>query len=417
MKFNFENAPLQIIDGDRGENYPKKEEFSNSGYCLFLSTANVTKSGFDFKQCNFISKEKDNALRKGKLVRGDVVLTTRGTIGNSAYNSDQISFDNIRINSGMVIFRVNQEKLLPYYLYLFLNSKDFLSQSESLQSGAAQPQLPIKDIRKLEINIPDLETQKKIASTLSHYDNLIQTNQQRIALLEEAAQRLYDEWFVKLRFPNYQQVPVVDGVPEGWEKVTFADVCESVGGGTPSTKVNEYWENGDVSWVTPTDITRLSSLILLDTEKKITQKGLKESSTKMLPPDTILMTSRASIGYFGLIDRPVCTNQGFISIIPNNNADRMFILFNLKNRLEEIDGLATGSTFKELSRRVFRAMNITLPPEELRQSFSSFVQPLFEQMRTIAQQNQKLTQARDELLPRLMSGQLNVTKLTLTEIN
>ena len=137
----------------------------------------------------------------------------------------------------------------------------------------------------------------------------------------------------------------------------------------------------------------------------------------MLPPDTILMTSRASIGYFGLIDRPVCTNQGFISIIPNNNADRMFILFNLKNRLEEIDGLATGSTFKELSRRVFRAMNITLPPEELRQSFSSFVQPLFEQMRTIAQQNQKLTQARDELLPRLMSGQLNVTKLTLTEIN
>ena len=224
MKFNFENAPLQIIDGDRGENYPKKEEFSNSGYCLFLSTANVTKSGFDFKQCNFISKEKDNALRKGKLVRGDVVLTTRGTIGNSAYYSDQISFDNIRINSGMVIFRVNQEKLLPYYLYLFLNSKDFLSQSESLQSGAAQPQLPIKDIRKLEINIPDLETQKKIASTLSHYDDLIQTNQQRIALLEEAAQRLYDEWFVKLRFPNYQQVPVVDGVPEGWKKGTVGDL-------------------------------------------------------------------------------------------------------------------------------------------------------------------------------------------------
>lgn len=416
MKFNFDNAPLQIIDGDRGENYPKKEEFSNSGYCLFLSTANVTKSGFDFKQCNFISIDKDNALRKGKLVRGDVVLTTRGTIGNSAFYSDQISFDNIRINSGMVIFRVNQEKLLPYYLYLFLNSKDFLSQSESLQSGAAQPQLPIKDIRKLEINIPDLETQKKIASILSNYDDLIQTNQQRIALLEEAAQRLYDEWFVKLRFPNHEQVPVVDGVPEGWERVTFADICESVGGGTPSTKVNEYWENGDVSWVTPTDITRLSSLILLDTEKKITQKGLKDSSAKMLPANTILMTSRASIGYFGLIDRPVCTNQGFISIIPNNDIDRMFILFNLKSRLEEIDGLATGSTFKELSRRVFRAMSITLPTIELRQFFSDFVLPLFEQMRTITQQNQKLAQARDALLPRLMSGKMDVSCLSLKEI-
>ena len=364
----------------------------------------------------FISNEKYSEIKKKFDIPkvGDLLLTSVGTLGIPYIVKDDKAF---YFKDGNLTWFRNFNGLDSCFLYYWLISPMGKEQLSKATIGSSQSAYTIKLLSSLDIKVPEIETQKKIASTLSHYDDLIQTNQQRIALLEEAAQRLYDEWFVKLRFPNYQQVPVVDGVPEGWEKVTFADVCESVGGGTPSTKVNEYWENGDVSWVTPTDITRLSSLILLDTEKKITQKGLKESSTKMLPPDTILMTSRASIGYFGLIDRPVCTNQGFISIIPNNNADRMFILFNLKNRLEEIDGLATGSTFKELSRRVFRAMNITLPPEELRQSFSSFVQPLFEQMRTIAQQNQKLTQARDELLPRLMSGQLNVTKLTLTEIN
>ncbi|PTQ86774.1 restriction endonuclease subunit S [Agitococcus lubricus] len=338
---------------------------------------------------------------------GEGVITGRyGTLGEIHYVNGKYW----PLNTTLYVtdFKSN----FPKFIYFFLKTIDF----EGANSAGAVPGINRNNLKNIVVKIPDLETQKKIASILSNYDDLIQTNQQRIALLEEAAQRLYDEWFVKLRFPNHEQVPVVDGVPEGWERVTFADICESVGGGTPSTKVNEYWDNGDVSWVTPTDITRLSSLILLDTEKKITQKGLKDSSAKMLPANTILMTSRASIGYFGLIDRPVCTNQGFISIIPNNDIDRMFILFNLKSRLEEIDGLATGSTFKELSRRVFRAMSITLPTRELRQFFSDFVLPLFEQMRTITQQNQKLAQARDALLPRLMSGKMDVSGLSLKEI-
>ena len=410
MKWNVKNLS-EVANFTLGKMLDKAK---NQGELKpYLANVNVRWGEFDLTDLREM-KFEEHEINRYSLKYGDILMCEGGEAGRCAFWRAK----NSHIMFQKALHRIRTHDCLDsaflYYYFLNLGTRNGF---EPYLTGATIKHLPREQLAKIEIHFPDLETQKKIASTLSHYDDLIQTNQQRIALLEEAAQRLYDEWFVKLRFPNYQQVPVVDGVPEGWEKVTFADVCESVGGGTPSTKVNEYWENGDVSWVTPTDITRLSSLILLDTEKKITQKGLKESSTKMLPPDTILMTSRASIGYFGLIDRPVCTNQGFISIIPNNNADRMFILFNLKNRLEEIDGLATGSTFKELSRRVFRAMNITLPPEELRQSFSSFVQPLFEQMRTIAQQNQKLTQARDELLPRLMSGQLNVTKLTLTEIN
>lgn len=399
MKFNFENAPLQIIDGDRGENYPKKEEFSNSGYCLFLSTANVTKSGFDFKQCNFISKEKDNALRKGKLVRGDVVLTTRGTIGNSAYYSDQISFDNIRINSGMVIFRVTQEKLLPYYLYLFLNSKDFLSQSESLQSGAAQPQLPIKDIRKLEINIPDLETQKKIASTLSHYDDLIQTNQQRIALLEEAAQRLYDEWFVKLRFPNYQQVPVVEGVPEGWEKVTLSKLVDLING--YPFKPSDLGEEG-------------YPIIKIPELRNGVQATTPRNDGSQIPTKYFVHYGDIIFSWSGtiLIDEwgydKAILNQHLFNVVPYQKERKSFIRLAIQQAIPEMVGHAIGSTMMHLRRGTVDNYELLLPPEMLLNKFCVTVDNLFSQSSILKKQNQKLTQARDELLPRLMSGQLNV---------
>ena len=392
MKFNFENAPLQIIDGDRGENYPKKEEFSNSGYCLFLSTANVTKSGFDFKQCNFISKEKDNALRKGKLVRGDVVLTTRGTIGNSAYYSDQISFDNIRINSGMVIFRVNQEKLLPYYLYLFLNSKDFLSQSESLQSGAAQPQLPIKDIRKLEINIPDLETQKKIASILSNYDDLIQTNQQRIALLEEAAQRLYDEWFVKLRFPNHEQVPVVDGVPEGWGREPIENLFVLQRG---FDLPNGQRLDGDVPIYASTGIN-----------------GFHNEA--MVTNPTVITGRSGSLGRVLYSATPCWPLNTTLWVKEFKKASPLYTFFTLKSL--GLEGLNGGSAVPTLNRNDVHRIEVISPPLEIIRKFDTQVQSFFDQIENLQNYNQKLAQARDALLPRLMSGKMDVSRLSLKEI-
>lgn len=388
MKFNFDNAPLQIIDGDRGENYPKKEEFSNSGYCLFLSTANVTKSGFDFKQCNFISIDKDNALRKGKLVRGDVVLTTRGTIGNSAFYSDQISFDNIRINSGMVIFRVNQEKLLPYYLYLFLNSKDFLSQSESLQSGAAQPQLPIKDIRKLEINIPDLETQKKIASILSNYDDLIQTNQQRITLLEEAAQRLYDEWFVKLRFPNHEQVPVVDGVPEGW-------IRKKVGEVIPFQYGKPLKSTERIDGVYPV----YGSSGIIGTHNEF-----------FVEKNSIIIGRKGNAGsvFFSL---EACFPIDTVFFIESNENNLYFYFY-----LKSLSFVDTDSAVPGLNRSYAHSFNVFLPSKSILRSFIDTASRLFEQISNLNLQNQKLAQARDALLPRLMSGKMDVSGLSLKEI-
>ena len=142
----FGHAPLQIIDGDRGKAYPKHGDFSDEGHCLFLTVTNVTKSGFEFSECQFISEQKDEELRKGKLERNDVVLTTRGTLGNAALYHDNVPFDHVRINSGMVVIRTDPSRLLPSFLYGYLRSPGFERQVEQLRSGVAQPQLPIRDL-------------------------------------------------------------------------------------------------------------------------------------------------------------------------------------------------------------------------------------------------------------------------------
>lgn len=159
---------IDIIDGDRGKNYPKKDEFSNDGYCVFLNAKNVTKTGFQFENIQYITQEKDELLRKGKLKRGDIVLTTRGTIGNIALYDDSIPFDDMRINSGMVIYRYGESFYGPYIIWLY-RSPFIIKQYSLLQTGSAQPQLPIKDMRNLQLSIPCIEEQKCIAKLLDDF--------------------------------------------------------------------------------------------------------------------------------------------------------------------------------------------------------------------------------------------------------
>lgn len=223
-EFPLGQAPLQIIDGDRGKAYPKHGEFSDDRYCLFLSATNVTSSGFDFSECQFISEQKDEELRKGRLSRQDVVLTTRGTLGNVALYGDDVPYDYVRINSGMVIMRTNPTKLLPAFLHGFLRSPGFKRQVEQLRSGVAQPQLPIRYVNKIKLPLPRKEVQERIVTVLTTYDSLIENNLRRMKLLEESARLLYREWFVRLRFPGHEHTRIVNGVPEGWERQQLGDV-------------------------------------------------------------------------------------------------------------------------------------------------------------------------------------------------
>lgn len=173
---------IDIIDGDRGTNYPKQEDFLCSGYCVFLNTGNVTKNGFNFSSINYISKEKDLSLRKGKLSRNDVVLTTRGTIGNSAFYNQYVPFENIRINSGMVILR-GKPGISQEYIYCLLNSEHWQKSILLYASGSAQPQLPIKDMRRIKIVKPD-------SSTLVSFTSITKKYYDEIALLSSKNQTL-----------------------------------------------------------------------------------------------------------------------------------------------------------------------------------------------------------------------------------
>lgn len=398
----------EIIDGDRGKNYPKQDEFYPQGYCLFLNTGNVTKEGLTFEENQFITKEKDEALRKGKLKRGDIVYTTRGTVGNAGYYNSNVPYENVRINSGMVILRANGEIVDARFLYQILKSEYYRPYFKQYCTGSAQPQLPIKNFSQIYLNVPDIKTQHRIADILSVCDNLIENNQKQIKLLEEAAQRLYKEWFVDLRFPGHENTKIVDGVPEGWRVANIADICDTVGGGTPSTKIQSYYEKGDILWVTPTDITRNFSLALLDTEKKITPEGLKNSSAKMLPAETILMTSRASVGFFGMCKYEVCTNQGFISCIPKRENLQMYLLFNLKSRVEEIRQKAGGSTYLEISKTVFRELKIILPKDEVLAEYQKNVHDIFDEIYCRTEMIKSLVDMRNRVLPKLMSGEVEV---------
>lgn len=333
------------------------------------------------------------------FARQSLVLEGAGKVSIVMNTTEPTTFE-----SHLIRVRLDSRKADPFYYFYFFRSP--YSKIPSIVQQCAQAGIRGTDLKKILVPNPPLEIQKAIAERLKVYDDLIENNRRRIELLEQAARLLYKEWFVHFRFPGHEQVKIVDGVPEGWRETTISGVCETLGGGTPSTKNSHYWEDGDITWVTPTDVTRNKCLILLDSDKKITQAGFRNSSAKMLPPKTILMTSRASVGYFALIDKQVCTNQGFINIIPLKDHMRMYLLHNLIYRVEEIRSVSSGSTYKEISKGRFREMPIIVPSNKLLRMFEDQVSIILQQVHLLCKLNARLAIARDLLLPRLMNGEI-----------
>jgi type I restriction enzyme S subunit len=390
-------VPVQIIDGDRGKNYPKQTDFSESGYCLFLNAGNVTSNGFDFSNCQFINEDKDQALRKGRLSRDDVVMTTRGTIGNVSFFDEKVVYDSIRINSGMVIFRTTPNELSPAFLYHYLRSPDFEGQTISLRSGVAQPQLPIRDIKLIQIPLPDVDTQYRIASILSAYDDLIENNRRRMALLEEVARQLYQEWFVRFRFPGHEQTRIIDGVPEGWEFRSLGEIAEVVMGQSPESKY--YNETGDGlpfhQGVADFGNRFVSNRIYTTAQNRIANEG------------DILCSVRAPVGRINITTNKIVIGRG-LAAIRSRSSNQSFLFYQLRNHFFKEDLIGTGAIFASVTRAEFEGQKLLTPSKRLIQSFENASCPIDEQLRVLFLQNQKLRAARDMLLPRLMNGEIVV---------
>ncbi len=402
VKKSIKEFALGIYDGPHAT--PKD---SNDGH-IFLGIKNVTSDGrLNFSEIKYVSDEEfPRWIKRVTPQQGDVVFSYEATLHRYALIPE--GFDGC-LGRRMALIRPNPKKLLSRFLHYYFLAPEWRAYVETkVIIGATVNRLPIKDLPNFEVAIPSIDHQQKVVNILSAYDDLIENNYRRIQLLEDSARLLYQEWFVYLRFPGHEHVKIVDGVPEDWAKLTIEEVAYTIGGGTPSTKIPEYWDGGDLMWFSPTDLTKNDCLVLLDSAKKITESGLNKSSAKLLPPKTILMTSRASIGYFGIFDGFATTNQGFISLIPKKEYLRWYLLFNLRQRVGEIIGLAGGSTFKEINKTTFRAMPIIVPAEGLVEQFHDFFDGIYKQIRVIKKQTEKLAQARDILLPRLMNGTIAV---------
>ena len=380
----------EIIDGDRGKNYPKQDEFYPQGYCLFLNTGNVTKEGFIFEENQFIMKEKDESLRKGKLKRGDIVYTTRGTVGNAGYYNSSVPYENVRINSGMVILRANGEIVDARFLYQILKSEYYRPYFKQYCTGSAQPQLPIKNFSQIYLNVPDIKTQHRIADILSAYDNLIENNQKQIKLLEEAAQRLYKEWFVNLRFPGHENTKIVDGVPEGWRISSIYDVFDiKYGKNLPTSKITKVGQY---------PVYGASGVIGYYNEKNCDDYVTLVTSRGNGSGDVFRTHHKQSY----------VTNNSFIA---RRNDKNIFIKNEFTFQLfsnTDFKKLCTGSAQPQLTNTSIQKIKIFLPNRQLIEKYQRCTIEMSEKQEVLYKEQRALTQARNRLLSKLINGTVEV---------
>ena len=390
---------IEVIDGDRGKNYPHQDELLEEGSCVFLSANNVTPSGFKFDSVVYITEEKDKILRNGKLTRNDIVITTRGTVGNVGLFDNSVPFTDMRINSGMLIVRCG-EGVDYRYLYYVLRGGSFQKQILQIRTGTAQPQLPKSHFLRMKVELPPIDIQQKIAKVLGTIDEKIKNNDVINENLEQQAASYFYHQFIVNADPS-------------WKEGTISDLGTVIGGSTPSKSKPEYYTDNGIAWITPKDLSVDKSKFISHGADDITELGLRNSSASIMPAGTVLFSSRAPIGYIAIADGEVTTNQGFKSVVPNGNVGTAFVYYFLKNALPTIENMASGSTFKEISGSAMRTVPAMIPDDGSLQEFSDFCEPLFLQQRTLEAENRSLAALRDSLLPKLMSGELDVSELDL----
>jgi type I restriction enzyme, S subunit len=297
-------------------------------------------------------------------------------------------------------------------------------------TGSTMPKLTQGNLNRLPVIAPPLAEQKTIAAVLGVLDDKIELNRRMNATLEAMARALFQSWFVDFDpvrtkldgrqptgldsttaalFPNSFQVTGAVHFPTGWTVQPVGEVVDCVGGATPSTAESAYWEGGIHHWTTPKDFSSLQSPILLETNRKLTEAGIAKISSGLLPEGTLLLSSRAPVGYLAITAMPVAINQGFIAIKCNDAASNFFMLNWCQVNMPEIENRATGTTFAEISKKDFRPIQLVLPPKEIMTVFTSKVTPLYDQIKANLIQSRTLATLRDTLLPKLLSGELRVT--------
>lgn len=376
-----------------GINYIRSEMITNAKY--------IASNGM-----LYISNETHEKLKRSQLQKDDILFSMAGVyLGKTAVLREEDVPANT--NQAVALIRIDSLKCNLEYVYYFLNLPETVTKVNTVSGQAAQPNINLKQIGNMEIRLPSLENQNKIASILSAYDDLIENNQKQIKLLEEAAQRLYKEWFVDLRFPNYENTPVVDGVPEGWKIEKIGNFVSTTSGGTPSRTHKEYYESGTNLWVKTQE---LKDSYIIDTDEKITDEAIKKSSAKIIPNGSLLLAMYgATIGKLGIANCDLTCNQACCVFLFENDIWKREYLYCwlIENRVFLVSQ-GKGAAQPNLSQALIKAIEILIPNENLVKRFSKIASVVFQKKCNLEIQIKSLNEARDRLLPKLMSGELEV---------
>ena len=346
----------------------------------------------------FVSEEKAQDLSANTARPGDLVFTQRGTLGQVAI-VPLASFGRYIVSQSQMKLTVDPAKADAKFLFYFFTSEeqqDYIRQN-TIQTGV--PHTNLGHLRNTPVLLPPLPEQRAIAAVLGALDDKIELNRRMNETLEALAQSLFKSWFVDA---------TQSALPKGWRESTIGEEVRVVGGSTPSTTKPEFWEGGTHHWATPKDLSNLSSPVLLETERKITDAGIQQISSGLLPVGTVLLSSRAPIGYLVIAEVPVAVNQGFIGMICNASLPNHYVRLWTKANKDAIEARANGTTFMEISKSNFRPLPVIVPPKSVLDDFQKQIEPLHRRVVSNLKESRTLAALRDALLPKLLSGELRV---------
>ncbi|MEO8059977.1 MAG: restriction endonuclease subunit S [Burkholderiales bacterium] len=417
---------LDITDGYRAQN----SELGGNGL-IFLRAGHVTDSHIDFTGVDRFHDELTPRLKEKISQPNDVAVTTKGN------STGRIAF----VTATMPPFvysphlsrwrSLDRDQLEPGFLRYWSSGREFATQLRGMSASTDMaPYLSLRDQRRLKLTLPHIDSQRAIANVLGALDDKIEQNRMTAHALERLARAIFQAWFVDFEpvkakaagataFPSVPQ-PVFDAlptrlvdsaigpVPERWALEAIGDVVTTKGGGTPSTRNADYWDGGEHFWATPKDMSRLAHPVLLDTERRITDAGVNNISSGILPVGTVLMSSRAPVGYLAIAGVPTAINQGFIAMVCDGPLPPTYVLNWAFASMDTIKANASGTTFPEISKGNFRPLPVVVPTPDVIVAYRLAADPIYELISAAVSESDRLALLRDYFLPRLLSGAVRV---------
>lgn len=389
---------LGTISRGKSKYRPRNDPSLFNGKYPFIQTADVKNANFYITEFSQTYNEK--GLSQSKLwQKGTLCITIAANIADTGI----LGIDACFPDSIMGFVPYEDKSDVRYVKYCF----DILQkQCQQISQGATQDNLSWEKLSTIKFPVPPLEKQRRIADILSAYDDLIENNQKQIKLLEEAAQRLYKEWFVNFRFPGYENTPFVDGVPEGWSTRKLETFGDIITGKTPST-ANESYYNGNIPFVKIPDMH--NTIYPIITESTLSEEGANTQKNKFIPKNSIMVSCIATVGLVNIAVEECQTNQQINSIVLNDLLDLYYLYFSTKRLKMLLDGVGSnGATMTNVNKGKFANIEILYPTVELRDQFYDSCQTIFEKILVLSKSIIELKNSRDQLLPKLMSGELEV---------